>query len=354
MRSEKFFSDNNIKNTRETSWLDKLNSLFILSVIISCYYFGSYSDLPTPICASISFLAGIFVFLALTHICHDISHNSYSFRSPLLWKTAGHLAEILVGQSMYLWIHRHVFAHHIYTNLAGVDPDIGVYKCTPKKSTLQYRAKPICVPFYVHCFIYVLSTFQMQLDDFYSFFRGSMENSKINDVGVKRTLIFLGFKFLYYFHRIMLPIYLGQGVIFSISMFLITEAASGLFFGYFSQISHVSDEREWPIQPTQDWAELQILTSCDYAQDSFFWTYLSGYLNYQVTHHLFPSIASQHLPQLLPIVVETCKEYKVPYTEYSSFWECCKHHFNHVKKFEIEVTSESSSILTFLGWIENK
>lgn len=318
--------------------------------MMMCYYIGSYSNFSFPVCAIASLLGGIFHYLSMTHILHDISHNAYSFKNKGLWTTLGYLGEALVGHSMYMWIHRHVYAHHIYTNVAGVDPDIGIYKASPAKPVLPYRAKYIIVPGYIHMWFYILTTFQMQLDDFFSFFRGSMENSKINDTGVEKTSIFLGLKALFYFHRILLPIYLGQSALFAFSMFMLSEFSSGIFFGYFSQISHVSDEREWPTKPNQDWAELQVLTSCDYAQDSYIWTYLSGYLNYQVTHHLFPSIAPHHYPKIMPIVVETCKEFNVPYTEYKSFWECCKRHLNHVKKFEVEMSYETYSITTILGW----
>lgn len=314
------------------------------------YLIGSYSNLPTPVCALASIFAGIFHYLSMTHVLHDISHNSYGFRNTGIWKTLGYFGEVMVGHSMYLWIHRHVYAHHIYTNVAGVDPDIGIYKASPEKPLLNYRAKYIIVPGYIHCWFYVLTTFQMQLDDFFSFFRGSMENSKINDIGAEKTSLFLTLKFLFFFHRIILPIYLGQSVLFTLAMFALSEASSGLFFGYFSQISHVSDEREWPTYPTKDWAELQILTSCDYAQDSFFWTYMSGYLNYQVTHHLFPSVAPHHYPKIMPIIVDACKEFGVKYTEYTTFWEACKRHLNHVQRFEVEMSYDTYSLTTILGF----
>jgi len=148
-------------------------------------------------------------------------------------------------------------------------------------------------------------------------------------------------KICYILHRILLPIYFGNSALFVLFMFLFSEFTCGIIFGYMSQISHISDERDFPDYPKKEWAELQILTSCDYCHDSYFWTYFSGYLNYQGVHHLFPALAGHYYPEIAHIVKETCVEYNIPYTEYNSFLECCKRHLNHVEQFQIEMPSFS-------------
>lgn len=40
-----------------------------------------------------------------------------------------------------------------------------------------------------------------------------------------------------------------------------------------------------------DWAKLQVMTTIDYAHGSWLTTFLSGALNHQVVHHLFPNIS---------------------------------------------------------------
>jgi fatty acid desaturase len=235
----------------------------------------------------------------------------------------------------------------VYTNVAGVDPDIGIYKCTKNPPVPEYRAPYIIVPAWIQCWMYVFSTFQMQLDDWFSFFRGSMENIKINDTGKGKTAYVIFTKVMFYLHRIILPMVLGFGIIETLLNLAVWYAVSGMLFGYFSQITHISDEREWPIDDPRGWGELQVLTSCDYAQDSYFWTYLSGYLNYQVTHHLFPSVNPRHYVKLLPMVIETCKEYNIQYTEYKTFWEAAARHLNHLEQFKTDENSDS--IFTLLG-----
>ena len=48
-------------------------------------------------------------------------------------------------------------------------------------------------------------------------------------------------------------------------------------------------------------------------------TILMGGLNYQVEHHLFPSMARPHLSKVRVVVREFCETHDVPYTE-TSLW----------------------------------
>jgi hypothetical protein len=76
-------------------------------------------------------------------------------------------------------------------------------------------------------------------------------------------------------------IFLVQGLY----LFIKKELTCGFIFGYFSQISHISLEMEWRNVKLidTDWGKLQIETARDYCTDSYFWTYFSGYLNFQVS-----------------------------------------------------------------------
>jgi fatty acid desaturase len=249
----------------------------------------------------------------------------------------GTIGELITGHSMYIWNYRHVFTHHIHTNVCGVDPDIGIYMCSPKKPLLTYRDKVAVVPSWFQPFLYFVIVMQMQYDDFISFWRRHMENTKINDTGLQRSIEFYGAKIFFAIHRIVLPLMLGyRGLMSVMFLFFITEIIGGYLFGIFSQITHVNEEVEWPSdQPiNEDWGTLQVKTAVDYAPESIFWTYISGYLNYQIPHHLFPSVAPHHYYELLPMIKETCKDYGIKYLMYDSVWQCAEHHFAHLKGFQ--------------------
>lgn len=51
-----------------------------------------------------------------------------------------------------------------------------------------------------------------------------------------------------------------------------------------------------------DWAKLQVMTTIDYAHGSWLTTFLSGALNHQVVHHLFPNISQVQPPLLFSLL----------------------------------------------------
>ena len=53
--------------------------------------------------------------------------------------------------------------------------------------------------------------------------------------------------------------------------------------------------------------------SMNFAQDSSLAFYLSFGLNFQIEHHLFPGMAHNLYPKLVPIVKEECEKAGVPY-----------------------------------------
>ncbi len=80
----------------------------------------------------------------------------------------------------------------------------------------------------------------------------------------------------------------------------------------------------------QDWAILQLQTTMDYGHGNMLTTALTGALNYQVVHHLFPYVSQQHYPQLAPIIKAHCKEHQVEYLELPDFVSAFKNHIKHL------------------------
>jgi len=62
-----------------------------------------------------------------------------------------------------------------------------------------------------------------------------------------------------------------------------------------------------------EWAVAQVITSVDYGHENGIWAFLSGALNYQTIHHLFPGVSQYYYPAIAPIVKEVCKKWNVPF-----------------------------------------
>lgn len=60
--------------------------------------------------------------------------------------------------------------------------------------------------------------------------------------------------------------------------------------------------------------------------------FITGGLNYQIEHHLFPKVSHIYYPEIQPMVMEVCKKYNVKYTYYPSFYENIKSTYKHFKE----------------------
>ena len=64
-----------------------------------------------------------------------------------------------------------------------------------------------------------------------------------------------------------------------------------------------------------DWGESQVIHTANFGNKNMLYTRLYGGINYQIEHHLFPTVCSSHLPKLKKTVVKKCKEFGIHYVE---------------------------------------
>ena len=67
-----------------------------------------------------------------------------------------------------------------------------------------------------------------------------------------------------------------------------------------------------------DWYKAQVETSSTYGGRIA--GYLTGGLNFQIEHHLFPRMSSAWYPYIQPAVREVCAKHGVRYAYYPTFW----------------------------------
>ena len=89
---------------------------------------------------------------------------------------------------------------------------------------------------------------------------------------------------------------------------------------YYLNIFYDHDQRETEAnrRPRYDsWADRQIVESGNVPY-SVPWTLFWGGINYQIEHHLFPSVHPAHYPRIAPIVRRFAEERGLPYV--SNTW----------------------------------
>jgi fatty acid desaturase len=81
-----------------------------------------------------------------------------------------------------------------------------------------------------------------------------------------------------------------------------------------------------------EWAVAQTLASVDYSHDSWWTTFCCGALNFQIVHHLLPSVSQYHYPAIAPIIMRVAARHGVKYNCLPNFYEAFYHHVAYLYK----------------------
>jgi len=248
------------------------------------------------------------------------------------------------GCSFYNWCHQHFLGHHPFTN---VQSELGEYSLDPDTVTAEKdlrRIKPTqaWLSHYYYQFLYApmmygLLGVKFRINDFVILFVTKRNGSiRVNPMDTWHLFNFFAGKAFWFYYRILVPsqyIGIGPAVLVFIAQDLVTSWILALVF----QVNHVIEAAIWPEIDAKsntvnmDWAEMQLKTTLDYAHDSPLTHFLTGALNYQITHHLFPYISQVHYPEIAPIIKEKCRKYNLPYYHLPTFMDALGAHLGYLK-----------------------
>lgn len=111
---------------------------------------------------------------------------------------------------------------------------------------------------------------------------------------------------------------------------------SGFILSAIFQTAHVVPSSEYPLPDSKgqmkfNWAIHQLHTTANYAPNNRIFSWLIGGLNYQVEHHLFPTISHVHYRAIAVMVKETAQKYSLPYYVQPSFFAALRNHYVRLK-----------------------
>ncbi|MFT5167825.1 MAG: linoleoyl-CoA desaturase [Saprospiraceae bacterium] len=266
-------------------------------------------------------------------VMHDANHGSYS-SNPKVNKAVGFVINFIGGFHAN-WIIQHNVLHHSYTNVHGHDEDIdkGVMRFSPNqepKRIFRFQA------FYAPLFYSIMTIYWFIAKDFEQLIR---YNKK--DLLVGQGLTFTSALVQIIFHKIwyvglmlvlpfmLIPLAWGQILL----GFLIMHFICGLILALIFQPAHVIEATNFYVADDQgsvenSWAVHQLKTTSNFANDSVFFSWFVGGLNYQIEHHLFPTICHVHYKGISAIVKQTAEEYNIPYHHHKTFYGAVKSHFS--------------------------
>lgn len=337
-RVNEYFSSNNISTDANTKMYIK--TIFYLSI-----WAGSYAILVTQ---QLSFfqtwlvwsLWGFGFAASAVNVGHDAIHGAYTKNKRLtnLLK----LTFDLNGASSYLWSLMHNVAHHTYTNLVNHDEDIHPAEILRLCPHAEY--KPIHKYQYIYCFmLYPLATLSWSINKDYSkFFKNTVANYNNRKHPTKEYFNLFFFKIVHYTFFMVLPFVLIDLPFWQkMICFLSAHFIAGFYLGIIFMLAHCVENVEFPEQDEvgmteNNWFIHQLKTTSNFGVNSKLSAFITGGLNQQVEHHLFPNICSIHYPEIANIVRDTAKEFNIVYNEYPTYWDALKSHVRFMKKMSIK------------------
>jgi linoleoyl-CoA desaturase len=268
------------------------------------------------------------------NIQHDGSHQAYS-NSPWVNTLMARTLE-LIGGSSYLWRWKHVVFHHTYVNITGHDTDIDLgmlARLTPHQKRLAFHR-------WQHLYLwplYGLLAIKWQLvDDFRKLIRGRISNQPFPRPRGWELVILVAGKAIFFALAFGIPLRFH-----SVGVVLLYYGVAGLVTGtalsVVFQVAHCVEEAEFPVPRASTgridhaWAVHQAETTVDFARRSRLVTWLVGGLNFQTEHHLFPRISHVNYPAISTLVQETCRDFGIRYTEFTSFRAGMASHFRWLR-----------------------
>jgi len=248
-----------------------------------------------------------FVFAQISFLGHDIGHRQV-FRTT--WKidiSSFVIGNLLVGWSGSWWIDKHN-RHHGHPNQVDLDPDIDVpFLAFTEEEARGMRGLPRFIVKYQAYFVFPLE--MLAALSFLIFSIRFLLEKKPRHVVTE--MILMTVHYLLYFGLLFSSLGILQAIVFV----TIHRALFGLYLGSVAAPNHKGMlvlDKDSPM----DFLRRQVLTSRNVKAHPLtdFWY---GGLNYQIEHHLFPTIARNKLKAAQQIVRTFCEAHSIAYYETS-------------------------------------
>ena len=249
------------------------------------------------------------VFTQLAFVGHDAGHRQL-FRSRRANDRIGLLhANLLVGISFDWWVGKHN-RHHTNPNHEDLDPDLSITALafTPDQASAKHGLVRLVARSQAWLFfpLLLLEAAHLHLASAKAVIQGRGRTNAVE--GLLLVAHVAG-----YVAALVLVLSPLQAVVFVV----VHQGLFGLYLG----CAFAPNHKGMPTLTQDDELDFlrrQVLTSRNVAGSRLV-DFVLGGLNYQIEHHLFPSMPRPNLRRAQPLIRAFCQRHDLPYTEASLF-----------------------------------
>ena len=279
-----------------------LNLLINILLLIICFwlifYFNNW-NVTTLMSFPIAFFG-----MQLSYLGHDAGHMAIS-KNRKINDLLGHFSHsFFLGGSFSYWKFKHN-KHHANPNHEEMDPDINndPFSFSERKAKQRVGLSRLITRYQSFLLppVFLIMLFMMRYDSL----KYMLKNRKGIIIDVLLVLGHVAF-FL-----VVIPYFIG--FLKAVVLYLIVSVVLGLYFGFSFIPNHIG----MPVLTGKEnlsFLEEQVITSRDIKSGRFL-DLIFGGLNYQIEHHLFPSIPRKNLSKIKLIVKEFCIKKNINYKD---------------------------------------
>lgn len=333
-RTNQYF--NNAHISKKANALMYTKSAFFMGGWLLIYLVILSAPLPPFILLLLAMLLGFFLTCIGFNIGHDAIHGAYS-TDPWISRIAC-LAFEFIGASSYTWKIRHNVIHHTYTNIIGSDGDLEsmpLLRFCVKPGRKWYHSYQHFYAPILYCFV----TLVWVLNKDFKHLREEKRDQRLNMPPPPSAIVgIVACKMFHYTVCLLIP-FLVLGLPFwqILIGFFAMHFVAGFVMATVFQLGHIVEGPDFLACPAtlkidDSWAVHQLKTSANFGS-GILATWFCGGLNYQIEHHLFPTVCHVHYPALAKIVSQTAREFNLPYHDLGSFSAGLRSHFRMLRYF---------------------
>ncbi len=265
------------------------------------------------------------VYTQIAFLGHDAGHRQVFSDGRVNHTTGLLLGNLLVGVGFGWWMGKHS-KHHANPNHEDEDPDVDISvlafsaeQAARKRGFFRFVVKHQAFLFFP---LLLLEGFSLHIISTAAAVRREVK-------GWRLELVLLATHVVVYLTTVFLVMSPVKALVF-------IAVHQGLF-GVYMGISFAPNHKGMPVLQAGhqlDFLRKQVLTSRN-VSGNWFTDFLLGGLNYQIEHHLFPSMPRPHLRHAQALVRDFCQRHSVSYAECGLFTS-----YGHVLKYLHEAGAE--------------
>lgn len=292
------------------SWLVTLEAVVLLVLFTAAWALRVF----LPGGSILAAIAGGVLLARMGFVMHSGNHAAVS-RKPGPNARVGTLMDFIGGSSL-VWRTEHQVSHHGRPNVLGHDNDCQIgapllrfHPQLPRYWWHRIQVPGLAIGMCVGLVKWILTDFKYLL-------RGRATHLPIY-VSRREWAKLWTFKSLWVVMHVVIPVLVLGPVMGLWTTFVMLAVGAYYMEGIFI-VNHL--QRDLVPQLDVHWAVQQVQGTANWSAGSHLANFISGGLNHQVEHHLFPTMSIYLYPTIAPVVRQTCEEFGLPYRDYRGFW----------------------------------